>query len=171
VKIIRNYYYFIKNSQISLFVFLFFIPSNLFAQTNSIQTGSTNSLKVSLSNTFGVSTSAIASENLIVNNKASLILEEGSTIQDTFGDGDSQGESVAASFDISPNGSNVSVSGLQAQNNYIIGPGSEFISTMETKEGNTTAQNGDASANMYHDMALKVEQTNSSFTSSFSQNF
>jgi hypothetical protein len=47
-------------------------------------------LRVSLSNTFGVSTSANASENLIVNNKASLILKEGSTIQDTFGDGDSE---------------------------------------------------------------------------------
>ena len=68
---------------------------------------------------------------------------EGSTIQDQFGEGDSEGESMGASFDISPNGANVSISGLQAQNNYLIGPNSKFISTMKTKEGNTTKQNGD----------------------------
>lgn len=155
-----------------LFFGLSFLTSQtLFAQTNSIQTGSTNSFKVSLSNTIGVSTTANASENLIVENEAKLDLLEGSTIQEQFGDGDSQGESMAASFDISPNGSNVSISGLQAQNNYEIGPDSKFESKMKTKDGNTTKQNGDASASMFHDMSLRVEQTNSSFTSSFSQNF
>ena len=43
---------------------------------------------------------------------------------------------------------------------------------MKTKdEENTTAIKGDASAGMYHDMTLKIDQTVSSFTSSFSQNF
>ena len=84
----------------------------------------------------------------------------------------SQGDSVTASFDISPNGSSVDINGLQAKNNYIIGDGTYFSSTMKTKdEENTTAIKGDASAGMYHDMTLKVDQTNSSFTSSFSQNF
>ena len=169
---IINQFFNINKKYISVYFGLIFLTSqNLFAQTNSIQTGSTNSLKVTLSNTIGVSTTANASENLIVENQAELDLLEGSTIQDQFGDGDSQGESMAASFDISPNGSNVSISGLQAQNNYEIGPDSKFVSTMKTKEGNTTKQKGDASASMFHDMSLRVEQTNSSFTSSFSQNF
>ena len=150
---------------------MFLTSQHVFAQTNSLQTGSSNSLRVSLSNTIGVSTSANATENLIVDNQAELELLEGSTIQDQFGEGDSEGESMNASFDISPNGANVSISGLQAQNNYLIGPNSKFISTMKTKEGNTTKQDGDASASLFHDMSLKVEQTNSSFTSSFSQNF
>ena len=62
--------------------------------------------------------------------------------------------------------------GLKAKNNYIIGEGTFFSSTMKTKdEENTTAIKGDASAGMYHDMTLKIDQTVSSFTSSFSQNF
>ena len=145
---------------------------DLSAQTNSIQTGSTNSFKVSLSNTIGVTTSADSTDNLEIDNQAVLVLEPGSSIQDSFGEGDEQGESVTASFDISPNGSSVDIDGLKAKNNYIIGEGTFFSSTMKTKdEENTTAIKGDASAGMYHDMTLKVDQTVSSFTSSFSQNF
>ena len=145
---------------------------DLSAQTNSIQTGSTNSFKVSLSNTIGVTTSADSTDNLEVENQAVLVLEPGSSIQDSFGEGDEAGENVTASFDISPNGSNVGITGLQAKNNYIIGEGTYFSSTMKTKdEKNTTAVKGDASAGLYHDMTLKIDQTTSSFSSSFSQNF
>ncbi len=145
---------------------------DLSAQTNSIQTGSTNSFKVSLSNTIGVTTSADSTDNLEIDNQAVLVLEPGSSIQDSFGEGDEAGENVTASFDISPNGSNVGITGLQAKNNYIIGEGTYFSSTMKTKdEKNTTAVKGDASAGLYHDMTLKIDQTTSSFSSSFSQNF
>jgi len=152
-------------------IFILF-ESNLNAQTNSIQTGSTNSLKVTLSNTIGVTTTANATDNLEIENQASLVLEPGSTIQDTFGESDEGAGNMAASFDISPNGSSADIKGLQAQNNYIIGEDSYFSSTMKTKdEENTTAIKGDASAGLYHDMTLKIDQTVSSFTSSFSQNF
>ena len=148
------------------------LMGGLNAQTNSIQSGSTNSLKVSLSNTIGVTTTANSTDNLEIDNQAVLVLEPGSSIQDSFGEGDEEGDSVTASFDISPNGSSVDIDGLKAENNYIIGEGTFFSSTMKTKdEENTTAIKGDASAGMYHDMTLKVDQTVSSFTSSFSQNF
>ncbi len=164
-----------KNLIINPFVFpgiLLFLMGGLNAQTNSIQSGSTNSLKVSLSNTIGVTTTANSTDNLEIDNQAVLVLEPGSTIQDSFGEGDEQGDSVTASFDISPNGSSVDINGLKAKNNYIIGDGTYFSSTMKTKdEENTTAIKGDASAGMYHDMTLKIDQTVSSFTSSFSQNF
>ena len=148
------------------------LEGNLNAQTNSIQTGSTNSLKVSLSNTIGVTTTANSTDNLELENQAVLILEPGSTIQDSFGESDEEGGNINASFDISPNGSSVGISGLQAKNNYIIGEGTYFSSSMKTKdEENTTAIKGDASAGLYHDMTLQIDQTTSSFTSSFSQNF
>lgn len=144
----------------------------LSAQTNSIQTGSTNSLKVSLSNTIGVSTTANVTDNLEVDNQAVLILDPGSTIQDSFGEGDEGGQGVTAVFEVGPSGSSAGISGLQANNNYIIGEGTFFSSTMKTKdEDNSTPVNGDASASLFHDMTLKVDQTNSSFTQSFSQNF
>lgn len=145
---------------------------NSYSQTtNSIQTGSTNSLKVSLSNTIGVTTTANTSDNVKVENQAVLILEPGSTIQDSFGEGDSEAENMTVSFDVSPNGSNVGVSGLRAQNNYVIGEGTYFSSSMTTTENNDSPAKGDASAGLYHDMSLKIDQTNSSFTSAFSQNF
>jgi len=147
---------------------------NSYSQTtNSIQTGSTNSLKVSLSNTIGVTTTANTSDNVKVENQAVLILEPGSTIQDSFGEGETEAENMSVSFDISPTGSNVGISGLKAKNNYIIGEGTFFSSSMKTKGDieNDQPVKGSASAGMYHDMSLKVDQVSSSFTSSFSQNF
>ena len=144
---------------------------NSYSQTNSLQTGATNSLKVSLSNTIGVTTTANTSDNVEVDNQAVLILEPGSTIQDSFGEGDSETENIIVSFDVSPDGSNVDISGLRAQNNYIIGEGTYFSSSMTTIENNDSPVKGDASAGLYHEMTLKVDQTNSSFTSAFSQNF
>ena len=152
-------------------VSLFFI-GDLNAQTNSIQTGATNTLKVTLSNTIGVTTTADSTDNLEIENQAILILEPGSTIQDTFGESDGQVGIMNASFDISPNGSSADIAGLQAKNNYIVGEGSYFSSTMKTKdEEDKTPIKGDASAGLYHDMSLKIDQTVGSFTSSFSQNF
>ena len=148
-----------------------YIQNSYSQTTNSLQTGSTNSLKVSLSNTIGVTTTANTSDNVKVDNQAVLILEPGSTIQDSFGEGDSETENINVSFDVSPNGSNVDVSGLRAQNNYVIGEGSYFSSSMTTVENNDSPVKGDASAGLYHEMTLKVDQTNSSFTSAFSQNF
>ena len=65
-----------------------------------------------------------------------------------------------------------SLVGLAHPYYYIIGEGTYFSSTMKTKdEENTTAIKGDASAGLFHDMTLKIDQTVSSFTTSFSQNF
>ena len=142
------------------------------AQTNnSLQTGSTNSLKISLSNTIGVTTTANTTDNLIVDNEAVLILKDNSKIQDNFGEGDTEAENMSVSFDVSPNGSNVGISGLRASNEFIIDEGTRFSSSMVSKEDNTELIKGTATAGMYHDMTLQVDQTNSSFTSAFSQNF
>jgi len=159
------------NLLVMAILLLGYIQNSYSQTTNSLQTGSTNSLKVSLSNTIGVTTTANTSDNVKVDNQAVLILEPGSTIQDSFGEGDSETENINVSFDVSPNGSNVDVSGLRAQNNYIIGEGTYFSSSMTTVENNDSPVKGDASAGLYHDMTLKVDQTNSSFTSAFSQNF
>ena len=126
-------------------------------------------LSITLSNTMGVSTSADVTENLEVNNQANLVIAPGSTITDDIGD-DSQ--SVTGDFIVTPTGATLDIQGLQAKNNYIIGEGTYFSSTMKTKdEENTTAIKGNASAGLYHDMTLKIDQTVSSFTSSFSQTF
>lgn len=165
------------NFTVVLVFVTFYCPlfvNHLYAQTNnSLQTGSSNSLKIQLSNTIGVTTTADSTDNLDIDNQAILILEPGSTIQDSFGEGETEAENMSVSFDISPTGSNVGISGLKAKNNYIIGEGTFFSSSMKTKGDieNDQPVKGSASAGMYHDMSLKVDQVSSSFTSSFSQNF
>ena len=166
---------FYKNFSLFKFIFLtgyiFFQFPIINAQTtNSIQTGSTNSLKVSLSNTIGVTTTSNASDNLDVVNTAILELKPGSKIQDNFGGDDSEAENMTISFDVTPTGSNVGISGLKAQNEFIIDKG-EFSSSMITKEGNTDPIQGTAKAGLYHDMTLQVDKTTSAFNSAFSQNF
>jgi len=154
--------------------FYFSFLNHLCAQTNnSLQTGSSNSLKIQLSNTIGVTTTADSTDNLDIDNQAILILEPGSTIQDSFGEGETEAENMSVSFDISPTGSNVGISGLKAENNYIIGEGTFFSSSMKTRDDSENDEpiKGSASAGMYHDMSLKVDQVSSSFTSAFSQNF
>ena len=161
----------------SLFKFIFLSGYIFFqfpitnAQTsNSIQTGSTNSLRVSLSNTIGVTTTSNSSDNVEVENIAILELRPGSKIQDNFGGDDTEAENMNVSFDVTPTGSSVGISGLKSQNEYIIDRG-EFSSSMISKEGNTDPIQGTAKAGLYHDMTLQIDQTTSSFNSAFSQNF
>ena len=132
-----------------------FLPS--FSQTrNTLSTGSTNRLSISLSNTMGVTTSANAASNVDINNEATLILDPASEIQDNF---NSEGDSF-------------NITGLQAKNNYIIGEGSYFKSTMKSNVSDPSKPiRGEASAALTHNMTLTVDQTNSSFTQAFSQDF
>ena len=147
------------------------IISACYAQTsNSLSTGSSNRLSISLSNTMGVRTTADAISNVEVDNEAVLILDPESKIQDSF---DSSGEGISGDFVVSPNGASFDITGLQAENNYIIGEGSFFKSKMKSLEDPdpTKPIKGNASALLIHDMTLTVDQTNSSFTQAFSTDF
>ena len=133
----------IKNFLISKKLILSFIFSlNFFlfdsnAQTsNSLSTGSSNRLSISISNTMGVRTTANATSNVEVNNEAVLILDPESKIQDSF---DSSGEGISGDFVVSPNGASFDIKGLQAENNYVIGEGSYFKSTMKSLDDPITS--------------------------------
>tara|TARA_E500000331_G_scaffold75855_1_gene71089 strand:+ start:889 stop:1389 length:501 start_codon:yes stop_codon:yes gene_type:complete len=147
-----------------------FIQSPSFSETASIQTGSSQRLSITLSNTMGVSTSADVTENLEVNNQANLVIEPGSTIQEEVGD---ETLSVTGDFVVTPTGSSLDIQGLQAKNNYIIGEGTYFFSEMNTVDDPNPeiATTGNASSNLVHSMTITIDQTNSSFTSSFSESF
>jgi len=141
-----------------------------FSQTDSIQTGSSQKLSITLSNTMGVSTSADVTENLEVNNQANLVIAPGSTITDDIGD---ESQSVTGDFIVTPTGATLDIQGLQARNNYILGEGTYFFSEMKTIDNPNPeiATSGTASSNLVHSLTITVDQTNSSFTSSFSQSF
>ena len=140
------------------------------SNTNNIQTGNSQRLSITVSNTMGVSTSADVTENLEVNNQANLVIEPGSNIQDDIG-GDEQ--SVTGDFVISPNGASMDISGINTKNNYIIGEGTYFFSEMTTVDDpDPEIQTvGNASSNLIHNLSITVDQTNSSFTQSFSRSF
>ena len=140
------------------------------AQTrNTLSTGSSNRLSISLTNTMGVTTSADAASNVEIDNEAILILDPESEIQDNF---NSNGEGLSGDFVVSPNGASYNITGLQAKNNYIIGDGSYFKSTMKSNVTDPEKPiRGEAFAGLTHNMTLTVDQTNSSFTQAFSQDF
>ena len=118
---------------------------------------------------MGVRTTADATSNVEVNNEAVLILDPESKIQDSF---DSSGEGISGDFVVSPNGASYNIKVLQAKNNYIIGDGSYFKSTMKSNVTDPEKPiRGEAFAGLTHNMTLTVDQTNSSFTQAFSQDF
>ena len=155
---------------LSSLILLPFFQYPVFSESASIQTGSSQRLSITLSNTMGVSTSADVTENLDVINSANLVLDPGSTIQEEIGD-DSQ--SLTGDFVVTPNGASLDIQGLQAKNNYIIGDGTYFFSEMKTIDNPNPeiATKGDASSNLVHSMTITIDQTNQSFTSSFSRAF
>jgi len=156
-------------------VYIFMVISSIInfpvlSNTNNIQTGNSQRLSITVSNTMGVSTSADVTENLEVNNQANLVIEPGSNIQEEIG-GDEQ--SVTGDFVISPNGASMDISGINTKNNYIIGEGTYFFSEMKTVDDPDPEIEtiGNASSNLIHNLSITVDQTNSSFTQSFSNSF
>ena len=162
-----------------LFISTLSLVSPVYPQiTSNIGTGNSARTQISLSNTMGVYTQVDTSPNVQTNLRASLNIEPGSTIQDSFGQGD-QG-ALSGTISITPTSANIDIKGLTTQNNYIIGPGTGFSSDMKTLHGNdctgACAQHngqtrGNAGVGMIHNMSLTVDQTTSSFSNSFSQNF
>ena len=149
--------------------------NKIFSQTNSIQTGVTNKLTINLRNEIGVRTTANVKGDAIVNNKAELALKEDSKITKSFSSEDDPG--ISGDFVVTPTGSSFNLTGLVAKNEYIIEK-AEFSSEITNKDpitgeliGNGETISGDASSSFFTNMVLDVEQTNSSFTSSFSNNF
>ena len=155
-----------------VFMFLFLNSLSILsvnAQTqNSLSIGNSNRLSISLSNTIGVRTMADGNANLDINNEANLVIDPSSTVADSFGSSEDTG--ITGDFVVSPNGAGFTLDGLVAENNYVFGEGTFFKSTMETVENldENIPIKGTASSSLFHDMTLTVDQTNSSFTQSFS---
>lgn len=146
--------------------------------TSNMGSGTSARTQITLSNSMGVYTQLDTSPNVQTNLQSTLNVEPGSTIQDSFGQGD-QG-ALSGTIVVTPTSANVDIKGLSAKNNYIIGPGTGFSSEMKSLHGNdctgACAQyngqtRGNAGVGMIHNMSLTVDQTTSSFSNSFSQNF
>ena len=153
------------------FVFLF-SPSYSQVRT-SLDSGSRSRTSISLSNTMGVYTNLETTPNVQGFVDANLVIEPGSTIQDSFGGAIPGASSITGAVNVTPTSANIDLQGLAAKNNYIVGSGTQFSSNLKTIEGTNYPGSGvgKASTGMNHSMSLTIDQTNSSFSNSFSQNF
>ena len=139
-------------------------------QMNRISGASGRDFQISTTNSFGVRNSIDTNSNVRTKNSATVNLLPGSYIDDAFGD--SQGN-ANANFTVTPSGGNMSINGIQSRNVFLFGEGTQFTSEMESAENPDPSKpiKGTASSMAVHDLNIKVQQQQSAFTSSFSQNF
>ena len=139
-------------------------------QMNRVSGTSGRDFQISITNSFGVRNTIDTNSNVRTRNSATVNLRPGSYIDDAFGD--SQGN-ANANFTVTPSGGNMSINGIQSRNVFLFGEGTQFTSDMESIENPDSSKpiKGTASSMAVHDLNIKVQQQQSAFTSSFSQNF
>ena len=139
-------------------------------QMNRISGASGRDFQISITNSFGVRNSIDTNSNVRTRNSATVNLMPGSYIDESFGD--SQGNATA-NFTVTPGGGNMTINGIQSRNVFLFGAGTQFNSEMESVESPDPSKpiKGTASSMAVHDLNIKVQQQQSAFTSSFSQNF
>ena len=176
-----------------------FMPTELIAEpgeqkTNNLNTGTTESLRVSTSSTFGSNTNVSSTEGFTINSTSSLKPVEATIIGNfgstegkmsvnvgntrTDGTGKHTASSTSSSFDIDANSTTITegfsnIEGITSEINLDIDPLStstevDIVDIGEATENMKTA-NGAANQNLNN--SLSVDISNSTFTSSFSQAF
>ena len=137
-------------------------------ERNQTSSGSTSTFSYSITSSYGVSTSANATPNLIVDTEAILVLKEDSVITNRAGQ---IGGNTSAVIETTPNGSNIDLSGIEANNTFVLDEGTSFRASLKTSELDGNPSKGDANASAYHTLTLTVNNGNSSFINAFRSNF
>lgn len=139
-------------------------------QMNRVSGSSSKDFQITITNSFGVRNSIDTNSNVRTSNSATVNLLPGSYIDDAFGD--SKGN-ANANFTVTPGGGNMSINGIQSRNVFLFGSGTQFTSEMESVENPDPSKpiKGTASSMAVHDLNIKVQQQQTAFTNSFSQNF
>ena len=133
--------------------------------TNS---GTNRVFTYAIQSTYGTQTAADASPNLRVDAEAVLNLKEDSFLTNSAGD--VQG-STSAVFTTTPTGSNVSLTGITANNQFLLDTGTSFRTALTTIEPDGQPSKGTASATASHTMTITVSDGTSSFLSTLRENF
>lgn len=137
-------------------------------EKSSTNAGSSRTFTYSIQSTYGTQTSANASPNLKVETEAVLNLQRGSYITNKAGD---IGGTTSAVFSASPGGTNVQLTGITADNLFLIDSGTRFRTALTTTTPDGQPSIGQASATATHSMTLTVADTQSSFYNTLRQNF
>lgn len=176
-----------------------FMPTELIAEpgeqkTNNLSSGTTESLRISTSSTFGSNTNVSTTEGFTISSKSTLRPIK-STIVGTFGStegkmsvdvgnirtegtGKHTASSTSSSFDVDATDSTITegfsnIEGITSEVNLDIDP-LETVTEVEIEDigeatDNMKTANGSANQNLNN--ALSVDISNSTFNSSFSQAF
>jgi hypothetical protein len=169
MRLSRRFYWFLRCVPILAVTLL---PANVvraqvIERTNT-NAGTNRVFSYSIQSTYGVQTSANASPNLRVDTEAVLNLKEDSYLTNKAGD---LGGGTGAVFVTTPNGSNVQLNGITADNLFLIDSGTRFRTSLTTTEPDGQPSVGQASATATHTMTISVTDGQSSFYNTLRQNF
>ena len=137
-------------------------------ERTSTNSGTNRVFQYAIQSTYGTQTSADATPNLRVETEAVLNLKEDSFLTNTAGD---VGGSKSAVFTTTPTGSNVVLSGITANNQFLLDTGTSFRSALTTTEPDGEPSIGTASATATHTMTITVSDGTSSFLNTLRENF
>jgi len=147
------------------------IYSESYAQVlerNNTSYGTNRNFSYSVQSTYGVNTTANASPNLRVETEAILNLKEDSQLTNKAG---AIGGGTGAVFQNTPNGSNVSLTGITADNKFLLDSGTSFRAAITTTEPDGQPSVGNASATASHSLTVTVTDGETSFFNTLRQNF
>ena len=167
MKLKSNYYTLIFTLLNSL-LFNTYVVSAQVLERNNTNFGSNKVFSYSIQSTYGVSTSANASPNLRVDTEAILNLKEDSYLTNTAGE---VGGGTGAIFQTTPNGSNVSLTGITADNKFLLDTGTTFRAALTTTNVDGEPSIGNASATASHSLTVTVTDGESSFFNTIRSNF
>ena len=157
----------------SVFVLVFSLLGTMASQAQVLEETITNSgtnrvFQYAIQSTYGTQTSADATSNLLVEAEAVLNLKEDSFLTNTAGD---VGGNTSAVFTTTPTGSNVVLSGITANNQYLLDTGTSFRTALTSTEPDGQPSIGQASATATHSMTITVTDGTTSFVNTLRENF
>ena len=157
----------------SVFALAFSLLGTMASQAQVLEETITNSgtnrvFQYAIQSTYGTQTSADATSNLLVEAEAILNLKEDSFLTNTAGD---VGGNTSAVFTTTPTGSNVVLSGITANNQYLLDTGTSFRTALTSTEPDGQPSIGQASATASHSMTITVTDGTTSFVNTLRENF
>lgn len=142
----------------------------------TINSATKNTFSFVIQSSYGVTTSANASKNYIVDNEAILKLKAGSFVTNKFGDESENASVVWTATPTGPNvGSAVDINGITSKNLLLIDDGTYFRSSLKSvdpdKQDPNLSMQATASALATHTSSIMIERGESTLIQSFSNSF
>ena len=138
-------------------------------QTNK-GSGNQNRFSYRIETTYGTTTSAQVSGNMMAETEAILKLKAGTKITNKMGDDNGNASAV---FIATPNGGNVDLKGITGENMFLVDDGTTFRSSLKTIDNldPNVSSTGTASATATHATSVIVEKGSTTYENYYEQTF